>query len=261
MLKSCIRMLAVIALPTATAFAQQQPVTLRVSLREGQTARFRTDVQTWLGADTTRPATALTLYLTRTVMAVRHDTAIIRDVVDSAEASAPGVPNANAMALANAALSMRGVTTLSAIDGRARLLDYAAGTQQAASLAPPVQAVVPMAGLLRAIFALPAQAVRPGESWTETLTGGEADGSVTMAGTYTLERTMQQAGHTIAVITAAGQLGGGGPGGALAARFTGRLEYDLSDSQPARFVIDLQGNLASVDGSLPIRIRRTVTRL
>ena len=194
-------------------------------------------------------------------MAVRNDTAVIRDVVDSAEASAPGMPNANAMTLANAAMAMRGVTTLSAIDGRARLLDYAAGTRQESPLAPPVQAVVPMAGLLRAIFALPAQPVRPGESWTETLTGGGADGSLTMAGTYTLERTLRQGGHTIAVITAVGLLGGGGPGGAMAARFNGRLEYDVDDSQPARFVIDLQGNIASADGSLPVRIRRTVSRL
>ena len=162
---------------------------------------------------------------------------------------------------AASAFAQQQPVTLSAIDGRARLLDYAAGTRQESPLAPPVQAVVPMAGLLRAIFALPAQPVRPGESWTETLTGGGADGSLTMAGTYTLERTLRQGGHTIAVITAVGQLGGGGPGGALAARVSGRIEYDMDDSQAANFVVDMVGNFASVDGSLPIRIRRTVSRL
>ena len=260
-MKSLTSLLLVAALPTATAFAQQQPITLRVTLREGQTFHFRTDVQTWLGADTTRAATALTLYTTRTVMAVRHDTAVVRDVVDSAEASAPAVPNANPMALANAAMAMRGVTTLSAIDGRARLLDYAAGTQQTAAVAPPMQAVVPMGGLLRAIFALPEQPVRAGESWSETLTGGGADGSLTMSGTYTLERTLRQGNHNVAVITATGQIGGGGPGGALAARVSGRIEFDMDDSQASRFVVDMVGNLASVDGSVPLRIRRTVTRL
>jgi len=261
MSKSSILLLLAAGLPTANVHAQQQPVTLRVSARQGQTARFRTDVETWLGADTSRPATHLTLYQTRTVMTVRNDTSVVRDVVDSAEASAPGMPSTNVMALANAAMAMRGVTTLSAIDGRARLLDFAAGTQQTAALAPPVQAVVPMGGLLRVIFALPAQPVRPGESWTETLTGGGADGSLTMSGTYTLESTMRQGGHSIAVINIMGQVGGGGPGGALAARVSGRIEYDMDDSQPARVVVDMVGNLASVDGSVPIRIRRTMSRL
>lgn len=261
MSKSSILLLLAAALPVAHASAQQQPVTLRVSLRQGQTFRFRTDVETWLGADTTRPATHLTLYQTRTVMTVRNDTAVIRDVVDSAEASAPGMPNTNVMALANAAMAMRGVTTLSAIDGRDRLLDFAAGTQNTAALAPPVQAIVPFGGLLRTIFALPAQPVRPGENWSETLTGGGADGSLTMSGTYTLESTLRRGGHGIAVITATGQVGGGGPGGAIAARVNGRIEYDMDDSQPTSAVVDMIGNLASVDGSVPIRIRRTLSRL
>lgn len=253
----------------APAVAQQAPVTLRVALREGQTARFRTDIETWLniaqlaalGADTTRPTTSISLFATRTVTTTRGDTAVIRDVVDSAVAAVPAIPGVSATDLASVAASMRGMVLLSAVDGRGRLLDYAAGTQQLDHLDLPVQAMLPQAGLLRTVFAFPVNPVRPGESWTETLTGADRDGSVTMAATFTLERTARQGNATVAIINISGQLGGGGPAGAIAARVAGRLEYDMTASQPARFVLDLTGQLASPAGSVPVRIRRTFTRL
>lgn len=253
----------------APAIAQSPPVTLRVSAQVGQTARFQTQVETWLniaqlaalGADTTRPTAALTIYTTRSVLATKADTVIIRDVVDSAIAAVPAIPGVNAADVAAAATSMRGVTTLSAVDGRGRLLEYAAGTTSLSRLDPPMQALMPQAGLLRMVFAFPDRAVRPGDTWTETLTTSEMDGSITLAATYTLERTQRVGNHSIAVIGIAGQAGGGGPDGALALRVTGRLEYDMQDSQPVRLLSDMTGQMASPAGSVPIRIRRTVTRL
>lgn len=269
-MRSLIRRVAVlVAAPAAVLSAQQQPITLRVSPQTGQSARYRTDIESWLnlaqlvalGVDTTRPTTALTLYSTRTIVLVKADTAVIRDVVDSAVAAAPAVPGVNPTDAANAAASMRGVTTLTAVDGRGRMLDYAAGTQQTTRLDPPVQALLPAGGLLRAVFAFPAGPVRPGDTWSETLTGGDGDGSLTMSATFTFERTQTTGGTRIAVITMAGQIGGGGPNGALAMRATGRLEYDLTTSQPIRYVTDMNGQFATVNGSVPMRVRRTVVRL
>lgn len=259
----------VCAASAAPVLAQQLPVTLRVAARQGQTMRFRTDIESWLnipqlaaqGADTTRPTTAISLFVTRTVAATRGDTAVFRDVVDSATAATPAIAGLTPADAAAAASSMRGMIMLSAVDGRGRLLDYAAGTERTGRLDPPVQAMLPQAGLLRAVFAFPAGPVRPGESWSETLTGGDADGSLTLAATFTLERTQQAGSSAVAVIGMAGQLGGGGPSGALAARVTGRIEYDMTASQPVRFVTDMVGQLATPAGSVPVRIRRTVTRL
>jgi hypothetical protein len=258
-----------LAAATAPALAQQQPVTLRVAARLGQTMRFRTDIETWLnipqlaaaGADTTRPTMAISLFITRTVAATRGDTAVFRDVVDSATAATPAIGGLSPADAAAAASSMRGMVMLSAVDGRGILLDYAAGTERTNPLEPPAQAMLPQAGLLRAVFAFPAAPVRPGESWSETLSGGDRDGSLTLSATFTLERTLRQGSSTVAVIGMAGQIGGGGPSGALAARVTGRIEYDMTESQPVRFVTDMVGQLATSSGSVPVRIRRTVTRL
>lgn len=258
---------AALLLAIPASLAAQQPTTLRISLQPGQTMRFSTYIETWVnltqvGAtmDTVRPTMTLTIYTTRTVVQVTADTAIIRDVIDSARAATPAIPGMTAADKAAAAAAMRGVTTLSAIDGRGRLLDYAAGTQMNA-VEPPLQSALPLAGLLRAVFAFPAGPVRAGDTWSETLSGDDADGSLTLSGTFTLQGTQSRSGHSVAMISMAGQLGGGGPNGALAMRASGNLEFDMTDSQPVRFVTDMQGQWASSAASVPIRVRRTVVRL
>lgn len=250
----------------AAAAAQQQPVTLRVSLRQGAVFHYRTDIDTWIvvpnaGIDSTHPTTSLRLFTTRTVTVVRNDTAIVQDVVDSATAATPGVQSAHPANAAAAAAAMRGVTTLSAIDGRGRLLDYAAGTQREQNLSAPVQAFLPMAGLLRVLFTFPANPIKPGDTWTESQSGGDASGSVTMNATYTFERTTSHNGHNLAIIGSTGSLGGGGRGGALSSQFTGHISYDIEDSQPTGFWVDIQGTVSSGGQSVPMRVRRTVTRL
>jgi hypothetical protein len=44
-------------------------------------------------------------------------------------------------------------------------------------------------------------------------------------------------------------------------RHTGSLEYDMTDSQPVRFMTDMTGQLSTSSASVPIRVRRTVVRL
>jgi len=263
--RSTIRAVIILAIPAS--LAAQQPTTLRVTMTQGQTLRFSTLVETWvnltsLGAamDTVRPTTALTIFTTRTVMQVRGDTAIIRDVIDSARAATPAIPGMTAADKAAAAASMRGVTTFSAVDGRGILLDYA-GAQTMGQVSAPLQSMLPMAGLLRAVFAFPAQPVRNGETWSETLANRDADGTLTLSATFTLTGTQNRSGHSVATITMAGQMGGGGPGGALAMRTSGNLEYDMTDSQPVRFMTDMTGQMSNSSASVPIRVRRTVFRL
>jgi len=258
---------AALLLAIPASLAAQQPTTLRVSPQQGQTLRFSTLVETWvnltsLGAtmDTVRATTALTIYTTRTVMQVRADTAIIRDVIDSARAATPAIPGMTAADKAAAATAMRGLTTFSAIDGRGVLLDYA-GAQTMGQMSAPLQSMMPMAGLLRAVFAFPVNPVRAGETWSETLSSRDADGSLTLSATFTLTGTQARGSHSVAMITLTGQMGGGGPNGALAMRASGNLEFDMTDSQPVRFVTDLQGQLSTSTASVPIRVRRTVVRL
>src|SRR5262245_15257437 len=186
--------IAIALIIPGTVAAQQTPIALRVNLREGAVFHYRTDIETWVqapaaGIDSTQPLRTIRLFTTRTVMAVKADTFIVKDVVDSASASAQGTPPATA---ASAAAAIRGVTTLSAIDGRGRLLDYAAGTQREQNLSAPVQTFLPMGGLLRVVFSFPAAAVKPGDTWTDSQSGGDASGSVTMSANYTLERTMSR---------------------------------------------------------------------
>ena len=262
-----IARLSLLALALGAAeVAAQAPVTLRVQLRQGQTMRYRSDIETWIGVanaaiDTTQPARVLTLFITRTVSAVSHDTAIIRDVVDSALVTAPGIRGADTTALRRATASLRGLVTLTAVDGRGRLLDYAAGTTRTDPVDPALQAVLPMGGLLRSVFVLPANPVRPGETWSDRVSGGDGLDALNISARYTLERTMQLNNHNVAVINAAGEMGGGGPGGSLSGRFDGRIEYDMDDSQPTRFEITIHGTVASRSGNLPMRVKRTMQRL
>ena len=254
------------ALTAATAAVAQNPITLRVRLRQGQTARYKTDIETWLGqrnagVDTAQPARVMTLYTTRTVDAVRNDTSIIRDVVDSAVVSAPGLRGIDTTTLRRAAAALRGVVTLTATDSRGRLLDYAAGTTNDAPSDPALQAVMPMGGLLRVVFVLPEEPVRVGSTWSERVAQGDGANSMTMSARYTLERTLRINDHEVASIRAAGEMGGGGPGGAMSARFDGNLEYDMVDSQPTRFVVTLEGTMAGQGGDVPMKVRRTVVRL
>ena len=251
---------------SASAASAQAPVTLRVRLQQGQTLRYKTEIETWIGVrnaavDTTQPARVLTLFTTRTVAAVSGDTAIIRDQVDSAWVRTPGIRGVDTMAIRRAADAMRGVVTLSAVDGRGRLLDYAAGTTRTDSVDPALQAVLPMAGLLRVVFVLPADPVSPGASWSERVASGDAMGSVSMTARYTLDRTARTDGRDIATISAAGEMGGGGLGNAMSARFDGTLDYDMGDSQPTRFVIMVQGTMAGRGGDLPMKVKRTLVRL
>ena len=257
---------ALLALTASTAAVAQNPITLRVRLREGQTMRYKTDIETWLGqnnagVDTTQPARVLTLYTTRTVAAVRNDTAIIRDVVDSAMVRTPALTGVDTSVLRRAAEAMRGVVTLTATDGRGRLLDYAAGSTQDNPVDPALQAVMPMGGLLRVVFVLPAEPVRVGQTWSERVAQGDGSSGMTMSARYTLERTLRVNDHDVASIRAAGEMGGGGPGGAMSARFDGNLDYDMVDSQPTRFVVMLEGTLAGAGGDVPMKVRRTVVRL
>ena len=265
-MSSLRRALALVMILPGVAAAQQAPIALRVNLRQGAVFHYRTDIDTWIvapnaGIDSTHPTTSMRLFTTRTVMVVRNDTAIVKDVVDSATASTPGVQGAHPANAAAAAAAMKGVTTLSAIDGRGRLLDYAAGTSREQNLSAPAQAFLPMGGLLRVIFVFPAAAVKPGDKWTENQSGGDASGSVTMSANYTLERTMSRNGHTIAVIGSTGSIGGGGQGGAISSQFTGHIAYDVEDSQPTGFWVDINGTVSSGGQSVPMRVRRTVTRL
>ena len=259
----CVVLMALTAATTAVA---QNPITLRVQLRQGQTARYRTDIETWVGqgnaaVDTAQPARVMTLYTTRTVEAVRNDTAVIKDVVDSARVTTPALRGVDTMALQRAAASLRGVVTLTAIDGRGRLLDYAAGTTQDAPVDPALQAVMPMGGMLRVVFVLPAEPVRVGATWSERVAQGDGASSLTMSARYTLERTMQVNNHNVAAIRAAGEMGGGGPGGAMSARFDGTIDFDITDSQPTRIVISLEGTMAGQGGDVPMKVRRTIVRL
>jgi hypothetical protein len=261
-----LRRAVVLGLLIPAAAAAQQPMTLRVALRQDAVFHYRTDIETWVVApgtamDSTHPTTSLRLFSTRTVKVVRNDTAIVQDVVDSATAATPGVQGAHPANAEAAATAMRGVTTLSAIDGRGRLLDYAAGTQHEQNLSAPVQAFLPMAGLLRVVFALPANPVKTGDTWTESQSGSDPSGSVTMTANYTLERTTTHNGHTLAIIGSTGTIGGGGRGGALASQFTGHISYDINDSQPTGFWVDIKGTVSSGGQSIPLRVRRTVTRL
>jgi hypothetical protein len=194
----------------AGRLAAQEPVTLRLTPTAGQTSRYRTGLVMFLTmsgyqpADTSRPFMVQCLEATRSVTAVRGDTALLRTVTDSARVDMPGSPGMMADEIQH---TLRGLTVAEKVDQRGRVLSRAtAGPTVSPSLIGGVTSA--MRGLSGRLPALPDPPVRAGETWSDSQPVGlEAAGLVSRGFarvTNRLDSLTQLGGSRAAAVSAAG---------------------------------------------------------
>jgi hypothetical protein len=242
-----------------------------------------------MAADTTLPTFRVHTYTARTLAAVAGDTLTYSEVVDSAQFEAPAMPQM-AMMAGQMAGSMRGMTTVTKMDSRGRVLAIEV-TPAPGAMGGPMGGVMggppmaggpgggmgggrgrggPMGGMFggrgqRAFFLLPAQPVRPGDTWTDSMTvadssGGMAIPPATLRATFRLERLERRGGSQIAVISMNGTLTSASPQGqsTMTMNTAGEIQVDLTASRLASLTMESNGTVASPQGEMPMRMRITM---
>lgn len=258
-----------IAAAGSTAVAQnaaQDPVYLRLGGAVGQTNKYQTQVDVFLrgpmaSSDTTVPSMRTVRYSTRTVNAVSGDTVTLVEVVDSARIESPGMPQMAAM-MGNQAAAMRGVTTTTRMDSRGRLLSVETGNTLPGGEAPPTADPnargMRMPGRnQRAIYVLPERAVRPGDTWTDsviTAGAGPTDGPTNYLATYKLERVEQRGDFRVAVVSMAGNMVTNSPNGPQTMAVVGEMAYDITGRRLVNMTMNMSGVMPTPRGDMPMKM-------
>jgi hypothetical protein len=278
-------LVATLVLTAAAASAHaQETVLLRIGGQAGSVNHYLSVMETFVRGgqlaammpDTTVPFQRMTTYATRTLTAVSGDTLTFQEVVDSAKAEVPGMPQMAAMAPSMAA-ALQGRTTITRMDDRARIYSQevtggmagmagAGGQGMGAPGAPGAMGgggrgtggAGRMGGSARALFVLPARAVRVGESWADSVqTPGDGGAMTNTVATLTLVRVERNGGSRIAVVSMNGNQVSQTPMGPQNFSFTSELQIDLTGHRLARMAMTLTGTVQSRQGEMPVKIQMT----
>jgi len=254
----------------ATAAHAQESVLLRVGGQPGQVARYRRVIETFVrggpmagmaSADTTLPMSRITLHATRTLQAVTGDTMTFAETVDSGTFDSPAMPQ---MAQALGPRTMQpllGRTTVTKTDARARIFSQVASSAQGGAGGGGRGAMGGGGGGPdRAMLALPAAAVRVGDSWSDSTTvppdSAGAGGSTTVA-TFKLERLEVQGGARIAVISMNGRTMTNAANGPQNFALTGDLQFDVSARRLSQMNMTLTGTASTPQGDVSLKVHIT----
>ncbi|MFI5208166.1 MAG: hypothetical protein ACHQX4_09125 [Gemmatimonadales bacterium] len=184
----------------ATAARAQESVLLRISGQPGQANHYQTVMETFMrggqmaammNPDTNVPFSRMNMFSTRTLTGTSGDTLNFQEVVDSATMEMPAIPQMAPM-MAGAAMQLRGRTTVTKMDNRGRVFSTEVqGGMAGMGGGPGMGGGGPggpggrggRGGMMGGgrnngptPFILPAQAVRPGDTWSDsTTTPGGAD--------------------------------------------------------------------------------------
>jgi hypothetical protein len=230
-----------------------------------------------MNPDTNVPFSRMTMQSTRTLTAVTGDTLNFSEVVDSAAMEMPAMPQMAAM-MGGVAGMMKGRTTVTKMDNRGRIFSAEVTGGAMAGMGGPGGGGMGgpgggpggrggRGGMMGgggnnnrpAPFILPAQPVRPGDSWTDSTSfgGGAMDPAVTVRGTFKLERVEQRGGSRVAVVTWNGTMTTTTPQGAQVMNAVGQIGIDLSAQRLASLDMMMSGTVPTPQGDVPMRMHMT----
>lgn len=262
----------------------QDAVLLRLNPAAGQVTRFRAVMDAWLrsplfaGADTIQPTAHVTSYITRIVTTAPDSQRIeLTDHTDSSTFDFPALRGF--MPAAGTGDLLRGMRTMTRLDSRAR--GVATMVVEAPNLPTGMPALIRgVQGLTVAIsrlasVSLPEQPVRPGDTWTDTLTfdlanvpgltGVGVQGTGSGLATMRFERVEQRYGARIAVLTAVATANAGAADETQSATLnlsaTSTVDLDLDAGRFVRSQTLLAGPLVTRLGVIPVRVRMTIQAL
>lgn len=265
-MRSALGMMALFAVPSAAM--AQEAVTLRIGGQAGQFNRYETvfemfmrpggQMAAMMSSDTTLPFQRMVRFATRTLTSVAGDTLEFTEVLDSARQESPAMPQMAAMMP-----PMPIETTITKMDARGRVFTLNVGDT-------PVRREPGMGRggpggpgggrmgerMSRSMFVLPAQAIRVGESWSDSnVTQTEMGGSNLLA-TYRLERIEQRGTARVAHISMNGTQSTSAPGGAIVMSVTGQILYDVTNHRLAEMEVKMSGNMNNpqMGGIVPVRM-------
>jgi hypothetical protein len=253
------------------ARAPAQEVLLRYTPAVASVVRYRTVTQTWMAGmsrDTTVPATQLTVYTTRTVTGMDGAARVVTTVVDSTKNEMPGMGPVGAFAARMARDMMRGMSITEKIDERGRILSREVTPPQGMQ-AQAAQGSARNTG--RVGPALPERAVRPGDTWTDTMVSSTSAGrgqqiETTILLTLKLERVEQQAGTRVAIISMNGTVqvdsgGGAARRGMTSGTMTGEVAVALDTGRMTHTTSNLNAVVQTDRGSMPLRTKTDMEAL
>jgi hypothetical protein len=261
----------------AAAARAQEPILLRISGQAGQFNRYQTVMETFIrggqmaammSPDTTLPFSRMRMFSTRTLMGTSGDTLNFQEVVDSASMETPAMPQMAPM-MAGAAAQLRGRTTATKMDSRGRV--FSTEVTGGMAMGGPGGGGPGGRGGRGGMgggrnnatpFILPAQAVRPGDTWSDstTVTGNGTDQpTVAVQGNFKLDRVDQHPGSRVAVITWTGTMTTTTPQGSQVMNVVGEIDVDMTAHRLAAMNMTMTGTVQSPQGEIPMKIQMSQT--
>ena len=278
------RSIVILALAATPALAgAQDAVLLRVGGQQGQSLKFRSVIETFMqggpmaamGADPSLPMNRMTLYQTRTLTAITGDTLTFTEVIDSAASEMPAMPQAAAFAGGMGAM-MRGMTTTTKMDRRARIFDTeVSGGPMAAMGGGAGGAGGPPGGMgggrrgggmggggnnnRNMVFLLPEGRVRPGDTWADSMVveGQQGQPNSVFRATFRLERV--ESG--VAVVSINGSMDMPMQGQVTTMQTTGEFRLDVAHGRLNAMNMTMSGTMQSQGGEMPMRMVMTMQAL
>jgi hypothetical protein len=228
---------------------QAQAVQLRFNPPVGQVTHYRTVNQVWLSGDTSGAPMVSTLYTTRTIAAKDGPNYVVRTVMDSTVTVLPG----GGMQGMGGDMT-RGMTITQHMDPRGRVLSSA--------VTPPPGLPPMVANMMqrnsgsnesRNVAVMPAGAVSPGYTWTDSMVTSSGGGRgrpapVVFIVTYRFERVARQGGARVAILSMSGSQRGG-----LTGTVSGSIALDLDAGRLARS--ETRMTMQGQGGGGPMRMR------
>jgi hypothetical protein len=268
------------ALALAATLTAATPLSAQVLLRmtppTGQVTHYELTTETFVKggqfaqivSDTSAPFMRMTAWQTSTVSAASGEEFTTTQVVDSARAAFPAMPQMESM-MGQVGDMMKGTTTVTRMTTRGRVLSLdvklSPGLEQLRAQAA-AGGGMGMGGSegrsnLSSFWLLPPNPVRVGDTWRDSMSvaldsTGPSPSTMAFAGTYTLTR---MEGRT-AVIGITGTLttSGGALASPLAFKVTGEVQLDLDAGRATTVTTDMTGSAPSPMGEMPMEVRLTM---
>jgi len=219
-----------------------------------------------MSPDTSLPTIHFTRMLTRHINAVDGDTITYVETVDSIGVESPAMPMM-AGAMGPMAEAERGRQTTMRMDTRGRVVSLSVANptnpnDPAAGGTPPQGGGRGMRSMggnnQRMVFVFPAQAVRPGDTWTDSVMmrgDREGDPATNFLATYRLVSIDNRQGVRTAIIAMNGTMATNGPNGPQILATGGEIQYDVPGRRVASFLLTATGTLSTPQGDVPMRMR------
>lgn len=268
----------VIAATLAAATPLSAQVLLRMTPPDGQVTHYELTTETFVKggqfaqmmADSNAPFMRVAAWQTSTVSATGAGEFTMTQVVDSARAEYPAMPQMAQMT-PQVGEMMKGTKTVSRMTDRGRVVSVDV------TLSPGLEQLRAQAagggmGMgrsegrsnLSSFWLLPPNPVRVGDTWRDSMSvaldsAGPSPTTMSFAGAYTLTR---MEGRT-AVIGITGTLttSGGTLASPLAFKVTGEAQLDLDAGRATAVTTDMTGSAPSPMGEVPMEVRMTMKAL